>query len=188
MTSPLDLYLRALDGFTTVVEHVPTGAWDTPPAGPDWSARQLLGHVIDGQQQVVGMLTGRARPPVTDVAALALLAGPDPVQRWHSCRADTSAVLAGIDPGTAVTTPAGPSTASAVLGIAVIEPLVHAWDLATATGQQVGLDQDVVEALLPGVVGAGDQLAATGMYRPAVPVASDAVAQERLLGALGRRV
>jgi uncharacterized protein (TIGR03086 family) len=188
VTSPLTRYLRALDGFTDVVEHVPTEVWDAPPPDPGWSARQLLGHVIDGQAQVVGMLIGHPRPPVADDAALARLAGPHPVQSWRTCRADVTAVLTGVDAAATVTTPGGPSTAAAVLAMAVIEPLVHAWDLATAVGRPVHLDPDVVDALLPGVLAAGDRLAATGMYRPAVPVAADAPAQERLLGALGRRV
>lgn len=184
MSTPLDLYLRALDGFTSVVDQVPNGVWDAPTPCPDWSARQLLGHVIDVQRQVVGMLNGLGTTPIIDAAELAV---PDPHARWKRSRAETVAVLSGVDLAAAVHTPGGPSTGSAVLGMVVIEPLVHAWDLATSTGQAVELDPEIVRAVLPGVVAAGVQLADTGMYRPAIQVPAEAPAQFRLLGALGRR-
>lgn len=152
----------------------------------DWSARQLLGHVIDAQQQIAGMLTGHARPPVGDPAALGRLTEPAPGARWRHAYGLTAEVLAGISPNATVITPAGPSTAAAVLGLAVIEPLVHAWDLAVATGRPVTLDPDVVTAVLPAVLAAGNQLAATGMYDASVPIPPGATCQNRLLAALGR--
>ena len=79
----------------------------------------------------------------------------------------------------------GPSSSSSA--IALVEPVVHTWDLATATGRPVDLDPDPVRALLHGVLALGGQLQATGMYAPAVPVADDAPAKDRLLAALGRR-
>jgi uncharacterized protein (TIGR03086 family) len=78
---------------------------------------------------------------------------------------------------------------SQLFAVAVIEPVVHAWDLATATatGQRVVLDERTVEALLVGAEQLGGQLAATGMYSAAVPVPADAPPLRRLLAALGRR-
>ncbi len=186
MNESLELYVRVLVGFTEVVGRVPDERWEERSSCPDWSARQLLGHVIAAQQQVVGMLTGHARPPVGDPGVLHRLAEPHPSARWrHTCDHAT-AVLAGVDPDAAVVTPAGPSTAAAVLSIAVIEPLVHAWDLATAAGQSVTLDRTAVEAVLPAVLASGDQLAATGLYQAPLPSRSDASGQDRLLAALGR--
>lgn len=186
MTSPLELYLRAIDAFTAVVDHVPTAGWDAPSPCSDWSARQLLGHVIDSQQQVIGMLTDHPQPPITDLTELGQLAGPDLRAAWQDSRKAVLAVLTGIDPDAAVTTPGGPSTGSAVLSMVVIEPVVHAWDLATATDQPGTLDPDVAQAILPGVLAAKGQLAATGMYQPAIPTTGDATPQDRLLAALGR--
>jgi uncharacterized protein (TIGR03086 family) len=96
-------------------------------------------------------------------------------------------VLDGAAPGAAVATPLGPRTVEQLLGIALVEPVVHTWDLATATGGPADLDPDAVRALLPGVLALGGQLQATGTYGPPVPVPDDAPAQDRLLAALGRR-
>jgi len=132
------------------------------------------------------MLTGQEpRPPVTDLDELARLAGDDPARSWRRTRQDTADAL-GVDPRANVGTPLGPRTANKVLAIALIEPLIHSWDLAVATGQQLTLDPDTVQATLPAVQALGRQLADTGMYQPALPTPPDATAQDQLLAALGR--
>ena len=77
-TDPVARYLRALAGVTAVVQAAPPDAWDLPSSCPDWTTRQLLGHLIDAQQQTVAMITGRGpRPPVSDPGSLAQLVGED---------------------------------------------------------------------------------------------------------------
>ncbi|SES97252.1 TIGR03086 family metal-binding protein [Geodermatophilus poikilotrophus] len=187
MTAPRELYLRALDRLSTVVDAVPADCWDVPTPCPDWSARQLLGHLVDGQHQVLAMATGvGSRPPVTDSAALGALGGRAPAATWSEVRQQITRALAGIAPSTSVATPLGSQTVGQLLGIALIEPVVHAWDLATATGQAADLDPDAVRALLPGVLALGDRLQATGMYRAAVRVPGQAPPQDQLLAAVGR--
>jgi uncharacterized protein (TIGR03086 family) len=69
-----------------------------------------------------------------------------------------------------------------------MDNLVHTWDVATATGQDGGLDDELVEAcvamFLPGMPERGR---AAGSVGPAVAVPPGASAQERLLGAMGQR-
>jgi len=181
-------YLRALDRLGTVVDAVPAQRWDAPTPCPGWSARELLGHLVDGQRQVLAMLTGEGpRAPVPEPEALGALAGPDPAGSWRRAHQAVVAALSSAAPGAGVATPLGPRTVEELLGIALVEPVVHTWDLATATGRPAGLDPDAVRALLPGVLALGGQLAATGMYAPAAPVPDDAPAQDGLLAALGRR-
>jgi uncharacterized protein (TIGR03086 family) len=187
MTAPRDLYLRALDRVSVVVDAVPAGGWGVPTPCPEWSARQLLGHLIDGQRQVLAMATGNGpRPPVTGPAALESLGGSDPATAWLEVHQHAARALSGIAPDASVATPLGAQTADELLGIALIEPVVHAWDLATATGQAPRLDSDAVRALLPGVLALGDQLQATGMYRAPIRMPHDAPPQDQLLAALGR--
>ena len=187
MTASREIYLAALDRLSAVVDAVPVGGWDVPTPCSDWSARQLLGHLIDGQRQVQAMATGAdPLPPVTDPAALECLAGSDPAAAWYGACQHITRALAGIAPDTSVASPLGPQTVDRLLGIALIEPVVHAWDLATATGQAADLDPDAVNALLPGVLALGDQLQATGMYQAPISVPDDVVPQDRLLATLGR--
>ena len=187
MHSALQRYLTELDQVTRVVEGTPADRCNAPTPCPDWSARQLLGHLVDGQRHVVALATwGGPRAPVTDPAALGRLPGPDPRDGWRRARADTTAELARVSPGSLVPTPFGEQPVEQVSGLALIEPLVHGWDLAVATGQDVVLDTDAVAATWPTVLALGDRLAATGMYRPARPVPDGASDAERLLAVLGR--
>jgi uncharacterized protein (TIGR03086 family) len=181
------LYGTALDRVTAVVRAVPTDRWAAPTPCPDWSARRLLGHLLDGQHQVLAMVTGAVpRSPVTDPAELDALAGDAPVATWRRTAAETVATLAGVPPDTTVGTPLGSGTVAELLGIALVEPVVHGWDLAVATGQPAELDDEAVAALLPEVLALGRQLQASGMYRAAVDLPQDAPAADRLLAALGR--
>jgi uncharacterized protein (TIGR03086 family) len=69
-----------------------------------------------------------------------------------------------------------------------MDQLVHTWDLAVAIGGDRRLDPELVEAcvavFLPDMPNIGR---AAGIVGPEVPVPTDAPAQDRLLGAMGRR-
>ncbi|MEU2348711.1 TIGR03086 family metal-binding protein [Modestobacter sp. NPDC049651] len=68
------------------------------------------------------------------------------------------------------------------------ELVVHGWDLAVATGRPYRPDPDAVAACLRYVADFDRDLpgARDGIYGPVVPVAEDAPALDRLLGATGR--
>ena len=187
MTTPLALYRRALDDFGQTVADVAAERWDAGSPCPGWSARCLVGHVIDAQRQVAAMVAGDdLRTPVTDVAALAALAGPEPSRSWLSAAGEIADVLRGAAPEAPVVTPLGGATVRDLLGMALVEPLVHTWDLAVATGQPARLDPDAVAATLPGVLALGAALQQSGMYAAALPAPPDASPQDRLIAALGR--
>lgn len=65
--------------------------------------------------------------------------------------------------------------------------LIHTWDLATATGQQVTLDPALVESAHAGLVAAGDFVRAPNIFGPAVEPPVGADAQTKLLCFAGRR-
>lgn len=63
---------------------------------------------------------------------------------------------------------------------------MHSWDLARATGQEPGLDEDHAAAMLEGMRPIERLLRTSGQYGAAVPVAPDAPAVDRLMGFVGR--
>ena len=69
-----------------------------------------------------------------------------------------------------------------------MDNLIDTWDLATATDQECTLDSELVDAcpamFLPEMRERGRS---AGLVGPAVPVPAGATAQDRLLGAMGRR-
>ena len=80
------------------------------------------------------------------------------------------------------------SVAQAAAGT-FMDQLVHSWDLAVATGQDHRLDAGLVDTcgamFLPDMPDMPEHGRAAGLVGPAVPVAVDAPAQDRLLTAMG---
>jgi len=74
--------------------------------------------------------------------------------------------------------------------VALNEVVLHGWDLATATGQQLAVrDEDVATCFTfvePTTLPEHEAMRA-GLFGPVVPVPADAPALDRLLGAAGRR-
>ena len=83
--------------------------------------------------------------------------------------------------------PMPPMTAAAAIDMLYTSVVfMHTWDLAQATGQDAALDPDECEHLLAGMVPMEDALRNSGHYGPAVPVAADAPADERMVAFIGR--
>lgn len=186
--SPRERYVQAWTRIAELVTTVPETTWDNPSPCTGWSARQLAGHLVDGEGQVRALLEDREpRTPVTDPDALTQL-GADPATALGDAAERAQAALTEVDTKAVITTPHGALPLDQFLTMALIEPVVHGWDLATATGLPLVIDEQAAETLLAGVKQLGTQLAATGMYAPAVPVDQDAPPIEQLLAALGRPV
>ncbi len=187
MRDAREQYLSAWQVFVALAESAPPALWDAPTPCADWTVQSLVGHVVDGARQVQAMLTGENPPvPLTQPEDLDRLAGTDPGAVAQQAADSVESALSGLPAGSLVRTPGGELPLQQVLAMALIEPVIHGWDLAVATAQPVTFDEDTVAALLAGVQQLGDQLAATGMYAPARFVADQAPLLERLMAALGR--
>lgn len=188
MNAALHRYQRAWDLLERTATAAPAQSWDRRSPCTAWNARQLAGHLLDGHRQVYALLIGEAFiTPTGDPAGLSQLAGQDPAAALGAAAAQMRAALTGLDPAVVVATPHGPLSVEQLLVMALIEPVVHGWDLAVATGQPSILDPELITALLPGVQQLGEQLAATGMYAGALAVPVNATDGQRLLAALGRQ-
>lgn len=95
---------------------------------------------------------------MNDADDLRALAGPDPAAQLRAAVALLLGSVGDTDEETVVATPHGGLLIEQFLAMALVEPVVHGWDLA-----------------------------AIGMYAPAVAVPATADAQQPLLGLLGRR-
>ncbi|HET6636112.1 MAG TPA: TIGR03086 family metal-binding protein [Streptomyces sp.] len=74
-----------------------------------------------------------------------------------------------------------------VMGIVALDEIVlHAWDLAVATGQDYTCEPAEAEALIGLLSAAADPDAGNGMFGPVVPVPADAPPFHRALGLSGR--
>jgi uncharacterized protein (TIGR03086 family) len=147
---------------------------------PEFSVAQLTDHLI-GSVWFLGGAAGAEFPPAaaaTTLEARVAAAAQPALEAWN---------LRGLDG--AVKLGSNEMPAAAALGIGSIELLVHAWDFAQATGQQVrvpeGLSTHVLEVagqiITPEVRGGGG-------FADAVPTGPDANVMDRLIAFTGRHV
>lgn len=181
MTDLAPRYRRAADRLTRIVEAVPADRWDAPSPCDDWSARDVLRHVLDTHRSMPAK-AGIELEPWPDPAV-------DPAGAWASASRQMADLLADGDvAATPYESMFGPTTIGAVVDqFITFDVLVHAWDIARATGG----DETIEPAEVPGVLAMarqmGDQMRVPGGMGPEVPVPDDADDQTRLLGLLGRR-
>lgn len=170
----LGLYERALAGTGRIVSGVREEHLDAPTPCSDFDVRALLAHMVGFLEVVAaGGLDGAVHGPgrsyaTAGRAALSALSAPGALDLTWRLRV-------GEVPGTIT------------LGIALIEAVVHGWDLARATGQPATVDPAAAEAALAfGRTIMVPQLRERA-FAPAVPVPPDAPAGDRLLAFLGRQ-
>lgn len=175
---PVKLFERAAGNATALAGKVTPAQLGDPTPCRDWSVAQLLEHMGGGTSYLLGALGVDHEPPGTDVEAY----------REAVARCVEELRQPGALERRCVS-PAGFewSIAEAAAGT-FMDQLVHTWDLAVATGQDTTLDPELAEVcvgmFLPHMPEIGRR---AGLVGPAVPVAEHASAQDRLLGAMGRR-
>jgi uncharacterized protein (TIGR03086 family) len=176
-----DVIVPTFQGLATATpeEHL-----DRQTPCTQWRVRDLFGHIIVGGTTFAAVVRGD-EPPAEVVT------GPD-----SALAAEASAAAADVDeafrrPGAlerVVTTPFGEMPGGAFAGLLAFDLLVHSWDLATATGQEVDVPDDVVvqvdafarAALEP-------ELRGPRSFAPEVDPPAGASPLERLVAFSGRR-
>lgn len=188
-TELLDDYRRAQDGFDELVSQVPADRWDDPSVCAKWTNRDVIGHVVWGQELVRHLATGvpyESRTGAPGAPNPGVLVPGDPVPAWRAARASSVATLND----DSLRRPMPPEAyADAPLATFVravtTDFLAHTWDIGSAVGMDVKLDQ----SLLPGSWAWARE---TITFRdpdfigPEVTPAPDADEQTRLLAYLGR--
>ena len=187
MSEIADRYRRRADAFEQRVARVAPDQWSNQSPCEDWTARDVVGHVVDMHSAMLHPLDRQPRrtPSVAE----------DPLAAFVNARADIEAVLD--DPALAAiecSTPMGPATAADHIDRVASEDLVvHGWDLARATGQDDTIDPGEVERMWPIAQAMDERMRIPNafgpgivVFGPEVSVPDNAPLQDRLLGLLGR--
>ena len=132
MSEISERYKRLGDAFADKIAAVPHDRWDSQTPCEEWTARDLVGHVVNTQ----GMFLGFIGKELGDVPSV----GDDPAAAWNTARRPVQAILD--DPEQAKTEfegMMGKSTFEAAVDRFLCTDLVvHGWDLARATGLEDG--------------------------------------------------
>lgn len=177
---PLD-QLIAADATLAVCLHVLRGVSDEDMRKPtpcsDFDVDQLGAHLL-GSLTGVGAMAGTdvTLPETGTLEARVAATAQQTLEAWHKRGLDGSVKFGD-----------GEMPATIAASILSLELLIHAWDFARATGQQVQVSDDLTKYVLElaeQVI--SPQVRARGSFAEAVAVGPDAHVFERLIAFSGR--
>jgi uncharacterized protein (TIGR03086 family) len=168
--------------FGDVAAGVRPGQWDDPSPVEEWTARDVVRHLVEWFPSFLASGAGVQLPPGPSV-------DEDPVGAWRHLQHEVQAMLD--DPATGDRVLSNRHIGDVPLPEAVSrfftgDVFMHTWDLARATGQDDTLDPELCAAMLAGMEPIEDAMRGSGQYGPPVEVPADADPQTRLLGFIGR--
>jgi len=166
--------------LTRRVDAVPADGWDVRSPCPDWTARDVLRHILDSHRD----MPGHAGEPLV----LQKSVDDDPHAAWVEGRDAMQALLddperAGREYDGMFGRTSVEKTVDKFLGL---DLLIHGWDIARATGQDEHLPEEEVRRVHADALTLADSLRMGGVCGPEVEVPADAPEQDKLLALLGR--
>jgi uncharacterized protein (TIGR03086 family) len=180
MTEVSKRYARLADAFAAKIDAVPADRWTAPSPCADWTARDVVGHVVSTQGMILG-LVGRELGEIPAV-------DDDPAPAWAAARAVVQGDLD--DPARATTEFEGSmgkmTFEGAVDRFLCVDLVVHGWDLAHAAGLDDHIDAEDVARVRSIAEGFGDAMRSPRAFGPEVEAPAGADDQTRLMAFLGR--
>lgn len=160
--------------------------WDSPTACTEWSARDLLNHLVSEQWWAPHLLAGETLEQVGDRYDGDLV-GDDPLGTWDEASAPSRKAWDAAEITGEVHVTGGVIRTGEYGWQMTLDLAVHAWDLARGTGGDERIDPELARQLHDVFAPQVPDFQDLGIFDPPRPVSEDADAQTRLLAALGRR-
>lgn len=181
-----ELHRRTVDTWRERVRAVTDEQWSEPTPCAEWDVRALVNHVVGEERWTVPLVEGASLDSVGDRFDGDLL-GEDPRAVAAAAAAEAvAAVDARVPRGGTVQLSFGETPVEEYVRQLSADHLVHAWDLAVATGQDRSLGVELVEEVADWFAGRAEMYRAAGAVGPELGSTGDDP-QSRLLGAFGRR-
>ena len=182
MSNESDRYRTLAASMEDTIAAVPPDRWSAQTPCDDWTARDLVDHLVTTSGMFLGFIGQDAPegPPVDD----------DPHGAFTAARDAVQAALD--DPDTAKQEYDGlmgrTTFAKSVDGFLSADLVIHRWDLARATGQDESLPADEVRRVREMLEPMDEQMRGPGAFGPKIDPPPGADEQTKLLCFLGRRV
>ncbi|GAA4638548.1 TIGR03086 family metal-binding protein [Actinoallomurus vinaceus] len=182
------LMTRAVEAPITVVQGIGPDRLALPTPCPEYDVRALLNHLIHWTGARSEGAARKTPPPEPAAEDNDFTAEPDWSARYA---AEVRAAGAAWSEPAAWEGATGISVAAAmpaafVGGMMFAEVLLHAWDLAAATGQKAPIDDELARALFDQVSAMAETARQYGAFGPEVAVPDTAPPLDRALGLAGR--
>ncbi|MEU8425594.1 TIGR03086 family metal-binding protein [Micromonospora sp. NPDC048835] len=179
---------EAHKALRTAVEGVPADAWDRSTPCDQWTVTQVLQHATGDQIAFASAIVGGPGPTEDPFAPSGQIEGDKMVDLRAALDASARAWASVADDNPQVPTPLPQGKLPAHVGAVAcaLDAAVHAWDIATATGQPSPLGDDLARPLLVVARQIVEPLRNYGAYAPAITTGPEADEASVLLAYLGR--
>ncbi len=174
--------------FTAVLDQVGPDQLRAATPCEDWDVRELIAHVLVGDEMSVALLDGATQDEVR--ALLGREFGDDIVDRCRETLADQLTRIQAVDDwDQTVHHVIGDIPASQLLRFRIGDLTLHAWDLASAIGVDDRIPADLADQVYSGLAPMAPFIAETGMFGagPSGEVGEGDPVKIRLLDLTGRR-
>jgi uncharacterized protein (TIGR03086 family) len=185
-TDPITTTARSYAIAGRVIAGIRPEQLDLPTPCSEWDVRAVVNHLIGAHFYFTAALRGQeidTSGPLPDFAA------NDPAGTF--ARASEEMLKVWREPDVldrTVQTLMGPLPATVLIGMWANDNLVHAWDLARATGQDEHLDAELALHMLDMVQQMELPRGEGAPFKPARPCPPDAIPEHQLAAYLGRDV
>jgi uncharacterized protein (TIGR03086 family) len=173
-------YARLSQAFADKIAAVPRDRWSAPSPCTDWTALDVVKHVINTQGMFLGFV-GRKMGELPSPDA-------DPLAAWDTARATIQHDLD--DPELARVEFDGffgtSTFEAAVNRFLCMDLVVHGWDLARAAGLDERITPGDLADVRAGAEAFGDSMRAPQAFGPALDPPAGADEQTKVLAFLGR--
>lgn len=187
--------LQSLEQAFALARAVLTGVepdqHEAPTPCASWNVRALANHLVEGANWFALCVDGGAAPDPDPTKGVDYAAGDLAASFDEGAQASLRAFGRPDALTKDIVLPFGTWPGAQFLAIATQDVFVHAWDLATATGQPTALDPQLAQALLPVAEGIPDEFRGPDGEAPFGPrrqAPADAGPSTRLAAILGRTV
>lgn len=181
MTDVQDRYRVVSKGFGAAVKAVGPDQWGDQSPCAQWTARDLVAHVVENHRGVIASVKGGESEP--------LGIDEDPKEAWDIASRAISEITG--DPEAAakeIDGPTGKMPAGQLIGqFVTMDVLVHTWDLARTIGADEHLDEDSVRRAYEALKPMDAMIRMPNVFGPKLEPPKGADLQTEFLYFLGRR-
>lgn len=177
----------ALTYMGSMVQRVEETDLSKPTPDTDWSVRDLLRHIIGEVLWIPDVIAGQTIAEVGDRYEGDVV-GASAVASWQAASNKAEVAIRELDDASKlVHLSFGDVPAHIYLRQMILDLTIHAWDLATAIGQDDNLPEPLVEAAWDVLEPEVENWRSAGALAAAVTVSDDAPLQTKLLALSGRQ-
>jgi uncharacterized protein (TIGR03086 family) len=176
--SPVEQHAYDAQRFASLTEAASAADWSRPSPVDGWTARDVVGHLLDWLPEFLSG-AGIALAPVG--------VDGDPAAAWRERVRDVQRVLEE-QGDTVYSSPmfGEMPVAAAITQFYTSDVWMHSWDLSRALGVEFDLGEERCAETLVAMEPMDELLRGSGQFGPRVPVPDDASAQERFVAFIGR--